>query len=220
MTEEKNNLAEAVLASARNTVRPDRSNSDQKKYTPRAPRRPRFGDRRRAKPVIRQVKVLHRTNVGGEEEHARKDVGLKIVHFGGLGEIGKNNMCAIQYNNEIILIDGGLGFPRQNMPGIDFSIPNVGYLAGKENSVLAWFFSHGHLDHIGAVPFIRDRIGDPDVYAAPLTRALLIRRMEEFKDKKPLDINELKAGDEISIGKYFKVKAHRISHSIPDDLLF
>ncbi|OGN06772.1 MAG: hypothetical protein A2669_00035 [Candidatus Yanofskybacteria bacterium RIFCSPHIGHO2_01_FULL_48_25b] len=163
---------------------------------------------------------MHRTNVGGEEEHARKDVGLKIVHFGGLGEIGKNNMCAIQYNNEIILIDGGLGFPRQNMPGIDFSIPNVGYLAGKENSVLAWFFSHGHLDHIGAVPFIRDRIGDPDVYAAPLTRALLIRRMEEFKDKKPLDINELKAGDEISIGKYFKVKAHRISHSIPDDLLF
>lgn len=196
--------------------------ADEKKYAVRAPRQPRFGDRHRQKPVIQQIKVLRRTNEGSDEDHARagKTTGLKIIHFGGLGEIGKNNMTAIQYNDEIILIDGGLGFPRQNMPGIDFSIPNVGYLAGKEKMIQAWFFSHGHLDHIGAVPFIREKVGDPDVYAAPLTRALIIRRMEEFKDKKPLDIDEFKAGDEVSVGRYFKVKAHRINHSVPDDLMF
>ncbi len=218
MAEEEIKKPEATLASATQNS----SSPDERKYATRAPRRPRFNDRRRPKPVVRQIKVLRRDNEGSAEDHARAgtNIGLKIVHFGGLGEIGKNNMVAIQYNDEIILIDGGLGFPRQNMPGIDFSIPNVGYLAGKEHMVQAWFFSHGHLDHIGAVPFIQNKVGDPDVYAAPLTKALLMKRMEEFKDRKPLDIEEFKAGDEASVGKYFKVKAHRISHSVPDDLMF
>ncbi len=218
MTEEKNKDVQATLTSASK----DSSQPDKRKYATRAPRRPRFNDRGRLKPVIRQIKILRRTGEGSAEDHARsdKDGGLKIIHFGGLGEIGKNNMLAIQYNDEIILIDGGLGFPRQNMPGIDFSIPNVGYLAGKEDMVKAWFFSHGHLDHIGAIPFVLNKVGDPDVYAAPLTKALILRRMEEFKDRKPLDIDEFKAGDEVSVGQYFKVKGHRISHSIPDDLLF
>ena len=193
-----------------------------RKYGTRAPHQPRFNDRRRLKPVIRKIKVLRRANEGSAEDYARsdKDGGLKIIHFGGLGEIGKNNMLAIQYNNEILLIDGGLGFPRQNMPGIDFSIPNISYLAGKEHMVKAWFFSHGHLDHIGAVPFLVHKVGNPDVYAAPLTKALILRRMEEFKDKKLPGINEFNAGDEVSVGKYFKVKGHRINHSVPDDLLF
>jgi len=228
MSEEKTNPltsdAQATLASASSNPSKSvsRTESDKKKFGTRAPRRPRFNDRGRSKPVIRQIKVLRHTNEGNEEDHARSDKngGLKIIHFGGLGEIGKNNMVAIQYNDEIILIDGGLGFPRQNMPGIDFSIPNIGYLAGKENMIKAWFFSHGHLDHIGATPFLIEKVGDPDIYAAPLTRALILRRMEEFKDKKTPVIDEFKAGEEISAGNNFKVKAHRINHSIPDDLLF
>ncbi len=199
---------------------PSEEKSESGRLNIRKPRRPRFGDRHRQKPVVREIKVLRRHNEGSEEDHARGNKGLKVIHFGGLGEIGKNNMTAIQYNDEIILIDGGLGFPRLNMPGIDFSIPNVGYLAGKEDMVKAWFFSHGHLDHIGAVPLIRDRVGDPDVYAAPLTKALIMRRMEEFKDKKPLDIDEIKAGEEVRVSENITVKAHRINHSIPDDLMF
>lgn len=213
--------AEATLTAAPATSEAEKGESEERRFKTRAPRRPRFNDRRRPKPVVRQVRVLHRGNEGSDEDHARAGKGgLRVIHFGGLGEIGKNNMTAIQYNDEIMLIDGGLGFPRQNMPGIDFSIPNVNYLNGKENMVKAWFFSHGHLDHIGAVPFIQNKVGDPDVYAAPLTRALIIRRMEEFKDRKPLDIDEFKAGEEVSVGQYFKVKAHRINHSIPDDLMF
>ncbi len=223
MSEEVLNKPEATLASAPQSPSSPTSNKgepdEQRKYATRAPRRPRFNDRRRPKPVVRQIKVLRRDNEGSPEDHARAG-GLKVIHFGGLGEIGKNNMTAIQYNEEIILIDGGLGFPRQNMPGIDFSIPNIGYLTGKEHMIQAWFFSHGHLDHIGAVPFIMHKVGDPDVYAAPLTKALLMKRMEEYKDRKPLDIDEFKAGEEVSVGQYFKVKAHRISHSVPDDLMF
>lgn len=197
---------------AENSSRPARSRS----------RRPRLQDRRWQKPLIKKIRVLRQVNEGTPEDHARaaRNGGLKIIHFGGLGEIGRNNMACIQYNDEIILLDGGLGFPRQNMPGIDFSIPNVSYLDDKKDMIHAMFFSHGHMDHIGAVPFIRDRIGDPDVYAAPLTKALIMKRMDEFKDKKPLDIYDMKPGDEVKVGQYFTVKAHRITHSIPDDLLF
>lgn len=185
-------------------------------------RAPRLGDRRWQKPLIRKIRVLRQVNEGTPEDHARaaQSGSLKIINFGGLGEIGRNNMACIQYKDEIILIDAGLGFPRQNMPGIDFSIPNVSYLDDKKDMIHAMFFSHGHLDHIGAIPFIRDRIGDPDVYAAPLTKALINKRMDEFKDKKPLDIYDMKPGDEVKVGQYFTVKAHRINHSIPDDLMF
>ncbi|OGM98626.1 MAG: hypothetical protein A3C71_02840 [Candidatus Yanofskybacteria bacterium RIFCSPHIGHO2_02_FULL_43_15c] len=140
-----------------------------------------------------------------------------MIHFGGLGEVGRN-MSAVQYDNEIILIDAGVRFPREDMPGIDFIIPNAGYLDDKKHMVKAMFFTHGHMDHIGALPFIRDRIGDPDIYAAPLTKAILIKRQDDFKFQKPLEINEIKAGDEIKISDKLTVKVLRINHSIPDDL--
>ncbi|OGN01360.1 MAG: hypothetical protein A3G51_00600 [Candidatus Yanofskybacteria bacterium RIFCSPLOWO2_12_FULL_43_11b] len=140
-----------------------------------------------------------------------------MVHFGGLGEVGRN-MSAVQYDDEIILIDAGVRFPREDMPGIDFIIPNAGYLDDKKHMVKAMFFTHGHMDHIGALPFIRDRIGDPDIYAAPLTKAILIKRQDDFKFQKPLEINEIKAGDEIKISDKLIVKVLRINHSIPDDL--
>ena len=140
------------------------------------------------KPTVRRVRVLRRgptgggSAYGGEEAEKFKEGGLKIVHFGGLGEIGRN-MSAIQYDDEIILIDAGISFPNEQMPGIDFILPNVGYLQGKEHMIKAMFFTHGHMDHIGALPFVLDRIGDPDFYAAPLTRPILITRLEEYKDR-------------------------------------
>lgn len=187
--------------------------------TPRA-RRPRLGDRRWQKPLIRKIRVLRPAHhEGSPEDHARaaQTGGLKIVHLGGLGEVGRN-MSAIQYDNEIILIDAGVRFPREDMPGIDFIIPNAGYLDDKKHMVKAMFFTHGHMDHIGALPFIRDRIGDPDIYAAPLTKAILIKRQDDFKFQKPLEIHDIKAGDEIKISDKLKVKVLRINHSIPDDL--
>ena len=170
------------------------------------------------KPVVRRVKVLRETERKEDRRSTEDKVGgLKIVHLGGLGEVGRN-MSAIQYDNEIILIDAGVRFGDEKMPGIDFIIPNASYLEDKKHMVKAMFFTHGHMDHIGALPFLRDKIGDPDIYAAALTRALILRRMEEFKDQKPLDVHLVKSGDEIKISDKLSVKVMRINHSIPDDL--
>ena len=173
--------------------------------------------RRWMKPVVRQIRVFKNEKDTPHKPTENKVGGLKIIHFGGLGEVGRN-MSAVQYDNEIILIDAGVRFPREDMPGIDFIIPNAGYLDDKKHMVKAMFFTHGHMDHIGALPFIRDRIGDPDIYAAPLTKAILIKRQDDFKFQKPLEINEIKAGDEIKVSDKLTVKVLRINHSIPDDL--
>ena len=171
-----------------------------------------------SKPVVRQVKVLKTDRRVGDSAHDHKVGGLKIIHFGGLGEVGRN-MSAVQYDNEIVLIDAGVRFPEAGeTPGIDFIIPNTEYLADKKDMVKAMFFTHGHLDHIGALPFVRDKIGEPDVYAAPLTKAILMKRMDEFKHLRPLDIHQIEAGDEIKVSDKITVKVLRISHSIPDDL--
>lgn len=170
------------------------------------------------KPVVRHVRVLRET---ARKEYTRETGaeigGLKIIHFGGLGEVGRN-MSALQYDDEIILIDAGVRFGDEKMPGIDFIIPNPGYLEGREHMVKAMFFTHGHMDHVGAFPFVLDKIGDPDFYAAPLTRALLMRRLDEFKDRKPVNIMTINPGEEIKISDKLTVKVLRINHSIPDDL--
>ena len=218
---------EAILASSRET--PSRSQASETHG--RNYRRPGDGSRRQQrdakrrwmKPTVRRVKVLGRGPVGGgsayggEEAEKTKIGGLKIVHLGGLGEVGRN-MSAIQYDDEIILIDAGISFPNEQMPGIDFILPNVGYLQDKEHMVKAMFFTHGHMDHTGALPFVLDKIGDPDFYAAALTRALIIKRLEEYKDRKPVNIMQIEAGDEIKISDKLSVKVLRVSHSIPDDL--
>jgi ribonuclease J len=171
--------------------------------------------RRWMKPTIRKIRVLRDEKFNEAEKE--KIGSLRIIHFGGLGEVGRN-MSAIQYDDEIILIDAGIRFPDEQMPGIDFILPNVGYLKGKENMVKAMFFTHGHMDHVGALPFILDKIGNPDFYAAPLTRAIIIKRLEEYKDKKPIDIIPIEAGQVIKISDKLSVKTLRVSHSIPDDL--
>ncbi len=170
------------------------------------------------KPVVRHVRVLQETARKEQtRETGTETGGLKIVHFGGLGEVGRN-MSALQYDDEIILIDAGVRFGDEKMPGIDFIIPNPGYLEGREHMVKAMFFTHGHMDHVGALPFVLDKIGDPDFYAAPLTKALLMKRLEEFKDRRPVDILTINPGDEIKVSDKLSVKVLRINHSIPDDL--
>lgn len=179
----------------------------------------RQAQRKWQKPVVRRVRVLRDKH---QSEHSSdnkaKIGGLRIINLGGLGEVGRN-MSAIQYDDEIILIDAGIMFPNEDMPGIDFILPNTEYLADKKHMVKAMFFTHGHLDHIGALPFLLDKIGDPDIYAAPLTKAIIIKRLEEFKDRnRPVEINHIEAGEEIKISDKITVKVLRINHSIPDDL--
>jgi ribonuclease J len=169
------------------------------------------------KPPVRRIKVFRNERDGLYKDSQDRHGGLKIVHFGGLGEVGRN-MSAIQYDDEIILIDAGVRYAEEDMPGIDFIIPNANYLEDKKDMVKAMFFTHGHMDHIGALPFIRDKIGDPDIYAAPLTKAILMKRQDDFKGQPPLNINEIHAGETIKISDKLSVRVLRINHSIPDDL--
>ena len=143
---------------------------------------------------------------------------LKVIPLSGLGEVGRN-MMLLEYKNSILIIDAGFRMPEENMPGIDYIIPDISYLLkdNKYKNVEGVVITHGHYDHIGAVPYIMHRIGNPPIYAAPLARGIIIKRQEEFPDLPKLDINEVKDGSVVKLGA-FEVEFFRQNHNIPDNM--
>ncbi len=142
---------------------------------------------------------------------------LKVIPLGGLHEIGKN-MTAYEYGNEIIVIDCGVKFPEEDMLGIDLVIPNYNYLIENQHKIRALLITHGHEDHIGAIPFFLRDIDVP-IHTTRLTAALIKRKLEEHKSLPKARINELKAGANIKIGS-FEVGFIAVNHSIPDAVAF
>ena len=141
---------------------------------------------------------------------------LKIIPLGGLGEIGRN-MMLLEYGEAILIIDMGLGFPDEDMPGIDFTIPNISYLKGKEKNISGIVITHGHYDHVGAIPYLAGQIGNPIIYASPLTQAIITRRQDDFPSQPKLKIQQVKDGSRIKTGP-FSVEFFRMNHNIPDNL--
>lgn len=146
---------------------------------------------------------------------ALKDDSLKVIVLGGLEEVGRN-MTLIEYNKEIIIIDMGLQFPEEDMPGIDYIIPNTAYLEGKEDMIRGVIITHGHMDHIGGIPHIMGMIGNPPMFTGKLTAGLIRKRAEEFEKCPKLGIAEVDESSKIQLGKYFNVEFLRVNHSIPD----
>jgi len=145
----------------------------------------------------------------------KQEKNLKIIPLGGQEEVGRN-MTLFEYGQDIIILDMGLQFPEEDMPGIDYIIPDTKYLQGKEKNIRGVILTHGHLDHIGAVPHILPRLGWPTVYASKMTLALIRKRLEEFKLLKFLKAYEIKSLDEtVSLGS-FKVTFFAATHSIMD----
>lgn len=142
---------------------------------------------------------------------------LKVFALGGLGEIGRNCYC-IEYKDDIIVIDAGILFPDENMPGIDFIIPNTQYLESKRENIRGLLLTHGHMDHIGGVPYVQTRLGNPDIYTAELTKNMVLKRHSEFPHLPKLPIHVVKDGDRIQMGDYFTVEFFHMNHNIPDDL--
>lgn len=138
---------------------------------------------------------------------------LKIIPMGGNGEIGKN-MQIYEYGDDIIVVDCGVMFPRAEMLGIDLIIPNIAYLEAKKNKIRGMIFTHGHMDHIGAVSYIWPRLQCP-LYATKLTAGFIESAMEE-KELKP-QIRLIKPGDKIQLG-VFKIEFIPFSHSFLDDV--
>lgn len=159
------------------------------------------------RPQWRSKRHTEQTNQTGEPA-------VRIIPLGGVEEIGRN-MSIIEYGQDIILIDAGLEFPLEETPGIDYIIPNTRYLENKKHRITGLILSHGHLDHIGAIPYLIDRIGNPPIYTTKLTKAMIVRRQEEFPHAAKLDAREVKAGDVIKLGK-LRVKFFEITHTIPD----
>ena len=146
-----------------------------------------------------------------------KKPSLKIIPLGGLHEIGKN-ITIFEYENEIILVDCGLSFPDDDMLGIDLVIPDVSYLEKNADKIKGLLITHGHEDHIGAVPYLLKKINIP-IYATKLTAGLIRNKLEEHKLLRSTKLHEVVQGQTISLGKNFKVEFIRSSHSIPDSVM-
>ena len=138
---------------------------------------------------------------------------LLLIPLGGLGEIGKN-MLAVEYNKEILVIDAGLMFPDEDMLGIDLVIPDITYLVENKDRVKGLILTHGHEDHIGALPYVLRQINVP-IYGTRLTLGLAKCKFEEHGMLREVNMNCIKAGDELKIGS-FSVECIHVNHSIAD----
>ena len=145
-----------------------------------------------------------------------KKSNLKIIPLGGLHEVGKN-ITVFEYEDEIIVVDCGLSFPEDDMLGIDLVIPDVTYLIRNKDKIKGLVITHGHEDHIGAIPYILKQINIP-IYATKLTAGLISNKLEEHKLLRGTKLKVVNQGETIKLGKNFKVEFIRSSHSIPDSV--
>lgn len=138
---------------------------------------------------------------------------LRIIPLGGCEEVGRN-MTVFEYGPDIIIVDMGLQWPEEDMPGIDYIIPNVSYLKGKEKNIRGVIITHGHYDHIGAIPHLIPKLGHPTIYGTPLTLGIIAKRQEDFKGEKALKLASITTANKLVLGK-FKISFFGVSHNIP-----
>ena len=144
--------------------------------------------------------------------HSANAKKLQVIPLGGLGEIGKN-MTVLRFGNDILVIDAGLMFPTEDMLGIDLVIPDITYLLENRDCIKGIVLTHGHEDHIGALPYVLTQIDVP-VYGTPLTLGILKGRLEE-RGVSTQNLHPIMAGDQLRLG-CFAIKFVRVNHSIPD----
>lgn len=149
----------------------------------------------------------------GQKKETPEKTPVRIIPLGGLGEIGKN-MTVIEYKNDMIIIDCGLAFPDDDMPGIDLVIPDFSYVVKNKEKVRGVFLTHGHEDHIGALSYLLKEINVP-VYSARLTIGLVEGKLKEAGILNSAKLNVQKAGDVVKMGA-ISVEFIAVNHSIPD----
>ncbi|HEY8531630.1 MAG TPA: ribonuclease J, partial [Limnochorda sp.] len=140
---------------------------------------------------------------------------VSVIPLGGLGEIGKN-MTVIESQGEILVIDAGVMFPEDEMPGVDLVIPDITYLVERKDRVRGIILTHGHEDHIGALPYVLRQLNVP-VYGTRLTLGLVEAKLEEHQLLGEARLREVRAGEARTIGR-FEVEFIHVNHSIADDV--
>lgn len=140
---------------------------------------------------------------------------IRLVPLGGLEEIGRN--CSfLEYKDEIVIIDMGLQFPEEETPGIDYIIPNVDYLEKKKKNIAGIILTHGHYDHIGALPHVLARLGNPPIYATSITKAIIEKRQDDFPNSPKMNVQIIKNGDEIKLSNNMTALFFGVPHTIPE----
>ncbi len=162
------------------------------------------------------IKSLDKKKKSNTNKFEFKKNNLKIIPLGGLDEIGKN-ITVFEYENEIILVDCGLEFPEDDMLGIDLVIPDITYLEKNKDKIKGLVITHGHEDHIGAIPYIFKKINIP-IYATRLTAGLIKNKLEEHNLLSSTKLNIVEQGQTINFGN-IKIEFIRSSHSIPDSVM-
>lgn len=141
---------------------------------------------------------------------------VRIITVSGVEEIGRN-MNIVETKDDIIVIDAGFQFVSEesNAPGVNYILPNTQYLEERQHKIRALVVTHGHLDHIGGIPFILERIGNPPIYTQYLTSLMILKRQQEFPQMDPVNMNVVKEGESFTVGST-KIKTFPVTHSIPD----
>lgn len=241
MTEE-NKIETKVITDRRRSFSP--MNKQRRPFTrsahpSRGPQRPSFGNKpagQRGPWKRNDARGGHRQNRGrrGEQNQTINNLGdsarslsvsplppigenLWVIPLGGVEEIGRN-MTAVQYKDEIVVIDAGIQFTTDDTPGVDYILPNIHYLIENKHKVKALVITHGHLDHIGGIPYIMDKIGNPPLYTREFGALLIKKRQSEFPHLPELDIKIVDKNDKAPtrISDNFKVSFFGLTHSIPD----
>ncbi|KXJ99124.1 MAG: Ribonuclease J 1 [Parcubacteria bacterium OLB19] len=189
-----------------------------------SPQRSKSGGNSRRHPQRRRQgsapALTHRLNITNEKNPVIPEVmdedTVRIIPVSGVEEIGRN-MNIVETKDDIIVIDAGFQFVSEesNAPGINYILPNTQYLEERKHKIRGLVITHGHLDHIGGIPFIMERIGNPPIYTQYLTSLMVLKRQEEFPQMEPVKMNVIKEGESFTLGK-LKVKTFPVTHSIPD----
>lgn len=141
---------------------------------------------------------------------------VRVIPMSGVEQIGRN-MTIVETKDDIIIFDIGFQFvsPEANAPGINYILPNTQYLEERKHKIRALVVTHGHLDHIGGIPFVMERIGNPPIYTQYLTSLMILKRQEEFPHLDPVNMNVIKEGDSFTVGG-LTLETFPVTHSIPD----
>ncbi len=199
---------------------PPRDRRDQGSHMDR-PRRPRSSSPRAMGPRPGTVGASSSSKFGPKPQVARdpndkpNPDALRLVPLGGLEEIGRN--CSfLEYKNEIVIIDMGLQFPEEETPGIDYIIPNIEYLEKRKQNIAAIILTHGHYDHIGALPHVLAKLGNPPIYATSITKAIIEKRQDDFPNSPKMNVKIVKNGDEIKLSQNMTALFFGVPHTIPE----
>lgn len=198
------------------------SKNQQSAVAPKKQKQKRMNGRMHG-PKTNAERIISSTQNNGEQKNVHvpkiENDTLRIVPLGGQEEVGRN-MVVFEYGKDVVIVDMGMQFPEEDMPGVDYIVPNVNYLKGKERNIRGVIFTHGHLDHIGAAPIVLKQLGYPPVIARDLTLALIKKKLEDYDPgsaEKIRTISVKNINRKIRLGE-FVANFFEVEHSIMDSM--